>query len=265
MSPDASAAVGPAPKTRRRLEGPEARRRTRVGLALSAAIIGAWAALHIYGVFFYPLAGPAALAAPLYVAVLCWLSVGLFIVTHDAIHGSLAPSLPALNGIIGRLAVTLYAGFSYEKLEAAHHRHHAAPGTGDDPDFSVKHPTKPGPWYWEFFTRYFGLRPLLFVHAVVGTYVLLLGANYLNVVVFYGVPAIASSFQLFYFGTYLPHRYEADAPFVDQHRTRTSGYSVLASLLSCYHFGYHHEHHLFPYEPWWRLPARRADVAPASA
>ena len=34
---------------------------------------------------------------------------------------------------------------------------------------------------------------------------------------------------------------------------------VPLSLLTCYHFGgYHHEHHLHPGVPWWRLPGTRA-------
>ncbi|MEM9989926.1 MAG: fatty acid desaturase [Pseudomonadota bacterium] len=44
---------------------------------------------------------------------------------------------------------------------------------------------------------------------------------------------------------------------MDDHRSNTSQFGWLTSLFSCYHFGYHHEHHLFPHEPWWRLPARR--------
>ncbi|HYD98464.1 MAG TPA: fatty acid desaturase, partial [Alphaproteobacteria bacterium] len=31
----------------------------------------------------------------------------------------------------------------------------------------------------------------------------------------------------------------------------------LVSLLTCYHFGHHHEHHLRPDVPWWRLPSLR--------
>jgi beta-carotene ketolase (CrtW type) len=29
------------------------------------------------------------------------------------------------------------------------------------------------------------------------------------------------------------------------------------SLLTCFHFGYHHEHHDTPWVPWWKLPAQR--------
>ena len=34
----------------------------------------------------------------------------------------------------------------------------------------------------------------------------------------------------------------------------------LASLLTCFHFGMHHEHHLSPNTPWWRLPEARREA-----
>jgi beta-carotene ketolase (CrtW type) len=33
--------------------------------------------------------------------------------------------------------------------------------------------------------------------------------------------------------------------------------------VSCYFFGYHLEHHAYPYLPWWRLPAAREQTATA--
>ena len=72
--------------------------------------------------------------------------------------------------------------------------------------------------------------------------------------VFWALPALLSSVQLFYFGTFRPHRHD-DSPFADDHNARSNGFGWLASLLSCFHFGYHHEHHLAPQVPWWRLPS----------
>jgi beta-carotene ketolase (CrtW type) len=92
---------------------------------------------------------------------------------------------------------------------------------------------------------------------LVAAYVLLLGAPYPNLLLFWALPAILSSLQLFLFGTYLPHRKE-EQDFADRHRARSNDFSWIASLLSCFHFGYHHEHHLAPHLPWWRLPAERA-------
>jgi beta-carotene/zeaxanthin 4-ketolase len=79
-----------------------------------------------------------------------------------------------------------------------------------------------------------------------------------NIALLYGFPAITSSLQLFYFGTYRPHRHEA-VSFADHHRSRTNDYGTLASLFSCFHFGYHHEHHLAPFVPWWGLPRQHKE------
>jgi beta-carotene ketolase (CrtW type) len=232
-------------------------RQTLIGLSLAMAILAAWAGLHVWSVFFQPLGGPALLAAPLLVAILCWLNVGLFIVAHDAMHGSLAPGRPALNRWIGRIALAVYAGFSFDRLLPKHRAHHRSPGTRDDPDYSADHPRRFWPWYAAFFRQYFGPRELLVLTGLTAVYVVALGAPYANLLLFWALPAILSSLQLFLFGTFLPHR-AADEPFADRHRARSSGYGWAASLFSCFHFGYHHEHHRAPHLPWWRLPRVRA-------
>ncbi|QIK80103.1 beta-carotene ketolase [Sphingomonas piscis] len=218
-------------------------------------IIGGWLALHIWSVFFLPLTRGTYVAAPLIVALICWLNVGMFIVAHDAMHGSLAPGRPALNRWVGRMALLLYAGFWYDRLIAEHMSHHREPGTAGDPDFSVDHSTSFWPWFVTFFRHYFGWQQMAFLTALTIAY-LLLGASYANILLFWALPAILSALQLFYFGTYRPHRQEAH-PFADRHNARTNDFGWLASLLSCFHFGYHHEHHLAPHVPWWRLPAER--------
>jgi len=232
-----------------------ARAQSTFGLALAAAIVAAWLAGHVYGVFAHPLTPVGLAVAPLFIAVQCWLNVGLFIVAHDAMHGSLAPFRPALNRAIGRLCLALYAGFSYDRLIASHFDHHRHAGTAADPDFCEGEPRRFWPWYLAFFRRYFGWREFTILTIVLLLYVAL-GASPLNMALLWGVPALLSSLQLFYFGTYLPHRHE-DEPFRDDHRARSSEFSWLASLLSCFHFGYHHEHHTNPQVPWWRLPATR--------
>ena len=186
-----------------------------------------------------------------------WLSVGLFIVAHDAMHGSLAPGRPGLNRAVGRAALTLYAGFNYDRLTKAHWQHHEAPGSADDPDFAADHPTAFWRWYWTFLTRYFGWPSFLFISAVVAAWALA-GVPLANLLLLYALPAIASSVQLFYFGTFRPHRHDGEA-FADAHNSRSNAWGTLASLASCYHFGYHHEHHLSPHVPWWRLPAQRRE------
>ncbi|WP_114228397.1 MULTISPECIES: fatty acid desaturase [Sphingomonas] len=232
------------------------RRQTRIGLGLALLIVAAFLALHIIAVFLLPWRPSTIALALLLVPLQTWLSVGLFIVAHDAMHGSLAPGHPAVNRAVGRLTLLLYAGFWMDRLSPKHHDHHRHVGTERDPDFDAAHPTRFWPWYLSFMQRYFGWREALAITAVVWTYVLLLHADVRNVLLFWALPAILSSVQLFAFGTYLPHRHDADG-FADRHNARTNDYGWLASLLTCFHFGYHHEHHLSPGTPWWRLPSER--------
>lgn len=227
-------------------------RQALIGVGLATALIASWLSLHVYSLFFHQLDLAGLVAAPLLVALICWLNVGLFIVSHDAMHGSLAPGRPGVNRAIGRLALLLYAGFWYDALLPKHMEHHRAPGTAEDPDFSADHPTRFWPWYGRFMREYFGLRQFLLLGIPVALY-LALGVRLANLLTFWALPAILSSMQLFYFGTYRPHRQEAE-PFADRHRARSSTLGWFGSLISCFHFGYHHEHHDKPYLPWWRLP-----------
>lgn len=226
-------------------------------MSLALAIIAAWLALHVFGIFFLDLARP--VPALLLLVALTWLSVGIYIVAHDAMHGSLCPANRAAGNLIGAVAVWLYAGFTFRRLVPKHHAHHRSPGSADDPDFSMTRPDHALRWYGQFMKAYFGPREMIVMMLRVGLY-MLLGARLENILLFFAVPGLVSSFQLFYFGTFLPHRHlpaNGSAMFVDRHRTRSNRYGTLMSLLTCFHFGYHHEHHLHPGEPWWRLPALR--------
>jgi beta-carotene/zeaxanthin 4-ketolase len=227
-----------------------------IGLTLASLIIAAWLFSHVYGVFFYRWTALGVVLAPLVIAVQCWLFVGLFIVAHDGMHGSLAPHRPWLNRVVGQFCLAVYAGFSYDRLIRSHFDHHRFSGTARDPDFNADDPEHLWGWYVVFFRRYFGWRSFLTIASVVAVYRFLLGANMVNIVLLWAVPSLLSSLQLFYFGTYLPHRREEDG-FADRHNARSSGFPWLLSLLTCFHFGYHHEHHEAPSVPWWRLPSVR--------
>ena len=234
-----------------------ARRQAVIGLALFALVLGTWLAIHVWAMFGFTItARNWPLVVPLF-AVQCWLSVGMFIVAHDAMHGSLVPGHAVANSTIGALLLAVYAGFGWKKLRHAHFEHHEHVGTADDPDFHADNPRDFWPWYRSFLQRYFGWQSMAYVWSVVLIYFFVLNVPPLNILLLYGLPAIASSLQLFYFGTYKPHRHEPDA-FSDRHRARSNNYGTLASLLSCFHFGYHHEHHVAPGVPWWKLPKRHA-------
>ena len=230
------------------------RRPAFVSLGFALAVLVAWTTLHVAAVWrLDALAHPwLALGALL---GLTWLSVGLFIIAHDAMHGALVPGRPAVNAAIGRIALTLYAGFSWRKLIVKHMAHHRHAGTDSDPDFG--HGNRPMPlWYLDFVRTYFGLRELLVLGGATIAYAVLLGPRW-PYVAFWSLPSIFASVQLFIFGTWLPHRENGPA-FADRHRARSTRMGVPMSLLTCFHFGgFHHEHHLHPSVPWWALPRTR--------
>ena len=242
----------------------DARHQGVIGLALAAAILGSWITIHIYGLFVFTLTWSSLPLAILMAAIQCWLSVGLFIISHDAMHGSLVPGGGRTNGLIGGALLCLYAGFGWRKMRDAHFDHHKLAGKAGDPDFDEHNPRDPVRWYMTFLKRYFGWQSVLFVSSVVTVYWLIFGVPMQQIVLLYGLPAIASSMQLFYFGTYRPHTHNG-AEFADRHNARSEAFGTAASLASCFHFGYHHEHHLSPQTPWWALPARRRQIAGSRA
>lgn len=225
-----------------------------IGLSLAATLIGGWIAVHVYGVYAYHWSAVGLAVAPLIVALQTWLSIGLFIVAHDAMHGSLAPGRPVLNTAIGGLCLGLYAGFRFDHLKASHMRHHQDPGTDRDPDFHAAAPRAFMPWLAGFVRTYFGWREFGILSLYVAVSLVLLRAEVASLLVFWALPALLSAVQLFFFGTWLPHRHD-DAAFADRHNARTSHYPSALSLLTCFYFGRHHEHHLYPWLPWWRLDA----------
>jgi beta-carotene/zeaxanthin 4-ketolase len=226
-----------------------------IGLGIASVIITAWLAIHVAAVFFADWTpGDAPLALAL-IVIQAWLSTGLFIIAHDAMHGSLAPGRPALNRALGRFCLAIYAGLSFNRLLPQHHAHHRAPGTAADPDFDADHPDRLLPWFVRFFRGYYTHAQLVRITLVATAYIVLAGVPLVNIVLFWAVPALIALVQLFVFGTYLPHRQEATA-FADHHNARSRSASTATSLLTCFHFGgFHHEHHLKPGVPWWRLPS----------
>jgi beta-carotene/zeaxanthin 4-ketolase len=230
-------------------------RQRRIGLALALAIIGAWLCVHIATVFFFHLWWSVPWAVVL-VAVQTWLSVGMFIVAHDCMHGSLVPGKPWANRWIGRVCLFLYAGFWFDSLNREHHRHHRFSGTARDPDFDDHPPYGFWRWFGKFFATYYSQTQIYIMMVVFMVYAAVFRVQPMNAVVFWALPGLLSALQLFTFGTYLPHKPGAQE-FADRHNARTNAFPAWLSLLTCFHFGYHHEHHLYPAVPWWRLPGMR--------
>ncbi len=189
------------------------------------------------------------------VCIVCqtFLYTGLFITAHDAMHGTVCPTLPRINNIIGAIAVGLYALFSYRKLQEKHWEHHRAPASDTDPDFHDGQHSSFLAWYLCFMKAYLNWKQLIGMAIVFQIMKYGLVISSFNLVLFWVSPALLSTLQLFYFGTYLPHRMPAGG-YNNPHRAQSNAYSACCSFITCYHFGYHWEHHEYPYIPWWQLP-----------
>jgi beta-carotene ketolase (CrtW type) len=229
------------------------------GIAIALTIMLAWAghlayALTLDAFAIHPLQGA------FHLALQTFLFTGLFITAHDAMHGAVCRHYRALNHLLGITAVRLYALFSYKKLwykHWEHHRHVATPH--DDPDFHDGKHTGFVRWYLHFLMNYIGWKQLVGMALLFNIMQHVLHIPAQTIILFWVVPSLLSTIQLFYFGTYLPHKEPnpsaPDGGYTNRHRSRTSAFGTFLSFLTCYHFGYHYEHHEFPATPWWRLPA----------
>ena len=187
-----------------------------------------------------------------------FIQTGLFIVAHDAIHGVLSPNNRRLNDGIGQLTLTLYALLPYKKLSLNHWQHHRHPGQVSDPDFHDGIHSDVFSWYLNFMKGYLDMkqRVVLLMGMSLVFFVLHFGLHIpvANLFLFWVLPIALSSIQLFFFGTYLPHR-SPRTESSDSHHAISSNYPLILSFLTCYHFGYHWEHHEYPFLPWYKLPS----------
>ncbi|MEL6534519.1 MAG: fatty acid desaturase [Bacteroidota bacterium] len=182
------------------------------------------------------------------ILVMAHLYTGLFITAHDAMHGVVAPKNKRLNKALGFFTAILFAFNWYPKLFPKHHEHHRFVATEEDPDFHRGNPNFFA-WYFSFAKQYVSLWQIV---AMGVTYELLKrvgGVDRMNLIFYWIVPSLLATFQLFYYGTFLPHRGEHD----NKHQSRSQSKNHLWAFLSCYFFGYHYEHHNSPGTPWWLL------------
>lgn len=183
---------------------------------------------------------------------------GLFITTHEAIHGTIC-SNSQINQAIGYITSFLYALLPYKILAKNHRLHHQYPATAKDPDFNCLHSNNFLLWYISFMQEYQKGKQfwiLLIGMAIVFCTFVCLHVSVINIFLFWVIPILISSLQLFTFGIFLPHR-QRDEEYSDRHRARSNNYSVFWSFIACYHFGYHWEHHQYPNLPWYKLPLAR--------
>ncbi len=228
---------------------------SRYGWAIAIVIIISWIST-LSLLLTVPIHQVAAIWIILMILGRTFLHTGLFILAHDAMHGNLIPQHQRLNHRIGQLCVGLYAFLSYRQCQINHHKHHQIPAQVGDPDFHDGIHHQPLWWYLKFLRGY--LSPLgfsIFTLTWGGILLALSGELHvpmINILLFWILPLILSSMQLFIFGTYYPHRRPLLYPAIKPGQKISH---ILWSLLSCYHFGtYHCEHHVYPQLPWYRLP-----------
>lgn len=183
-----------------------------------------------------------------------FLNTGLFIIAHDGMHGLILPNNIKVNHFIGSLALILYAFLSYENLREKHLLHHRFPGTNLDPDFHNSDNFSFFSWYGEFMTKYLSLKHLFRLSVLVLFIAYFCKIDWLHLLLFWALPLILSSLQLFFFGTFLPH-HENDQTGENISSIKSLYLPVFWSLIACYHFSYHQEHHQYPFIPWWKLPS----------
>jgi beta-carotene/zeaxanthin 4-ketolase len=222
----------------------------RTGIAIASIVIALWMT-SLISLFMLDILKTSPIWSISGFLLRIFLSTGLFITAHDAMHGSVLPGHPKLNHGVGAIALFLYALLPYQEMLRKHHLHHRFPTDDRDPDFHENQNF--AVWYFHFMKGYWSWTGFFAMLAIGLLFHALLHVAFANLLLFWLLPLAFSSLQLFYFGTFLPHRRSeegCEAPYY----SRTYPLPSLLSFLTCYHFGYHYEHHQCPHVPWWQLP-----------
>jgi beta-carotene ketolase (CrtW type) len=229
------------------------------GLLFAFSIISFWVILMIFGLSQFEIETPLSFTKIFQIILLSlsitFLYTGLFITAHDSMHGTVFPTDKTINDGIGTLCVFLFALFSYDTLKKEHLKHHLNPASKEDPDFT-KGKQSLIPWYFNFMFHYLSWPQFIAMCIVGQLFISFFHVQPANIIFFWVLPSFLSTIQLFYFGTYLPHK-EPKEGYTNEHNASSLHLPEWLSFLACYHFGYHLEHHLYPQVPWWRLPQKR--------
>jgi beta-carotene ketolase (CrtW type) len=218
-----------------------------MGVVIAILILVLWAGHLFYSLTYIDLD----VTSPflyLHIIIQTYLSTGLFITAHDAMHRTVSGKKWLNNGI-GAFSLMLYAGMWYPKLLKNHRLHHLNPASADDPDFSTRSQNF-WVWWFTFMFRYLTWAQLIIMAVFYN--ILKIWYSDASLWILWILPSILSTLQLFYFGTYLPHRLPHEEQ-MQPHKARTQNKNHLWAMISCYFFGYHFEHHESPGTPWWRL------------
>ncbi len=220
-----------------------------MGIFVATIILVLWAGHLFLGLFIYQF-DPQSVLSYLPILLQAYLYTGLFITAHDSMHGAVAKKR-WLNDLYGKLSLGLFAAFSYRKMYKKHIAHHRFAGTAKDPDFDETTQNF-FLWFFHFFVGYVSLGQIIIMALVFNGFLYILQVPLANLLLYWILPAFLSTFQLFYFGTFLPHR-KPHLDDMEPHKARTQRANHLWAMISCYFFGYHFEHHVSPRTPWWRL------------
>ena len=238
----------------------------RFGLAFALAVLLVWTA-SLVGLLSSEVMHWSPLALVLVVVVRTLLQSALFIVGHDAMHGTLVPGQRRINAALGQIVLTLYALLPWRRCCLNHRRHHRAPGSSLDPDFHGG--TSLAAWFQRFLGAYLSWPRLLTLVTAWILGVLLAAPEWpeaaARVLLVWILPLLLSALQLFVVGTVLPHR--RGEACGNRHQAESLALPPWLSLLACYHFGYHWEHHEYPQVPWfglagvWRQQRQRSPLS----
>lgn len=216
---------------------------SQAGVYIAITIVVLWGACLFFGLtweinYRSPL---------LYILILVQthLYTGLFITAHDAMHGTVSKN-KKVNTFLGHLTATLFSYNFYHKLFPKHHEHHRFVATDKDPDY---HKGNAFAWYFNFLKQYLTWQQFLLMAVTFNVLKLFLPTE--NLILLWMLPGILATLQLFYFGTYLPHRGHHSEKNI--HKSRSQKLNHAWAFISCYFFGYHYEHHASPGTPWWQL------------
>lgn len=214
---------------------------SKLGIIVAILVIGTWLIsitylMRLYINFLNPI-------TYIFILIQMHLYTGLFITAHDAMHGTISANR-TINNLIGQICTALYAAFPLKKLNEKHQLHHKHVHTENDPDH---HAGSFGEWYIKFIREYISWWQILIMAIVFN--ILKIWISEANLLMFWVLPSLLSTLQLFYFGTWLPHHGEHD----NKYQSRSQNKNHFLAFISCYFFGYHYEHHDSPQIPWWQL------------
>jgi len=215
------------------------------GVLVAFIVILTWLSCLLFSIYSFPHFSIYRTIAMM--LLMTHLYTGLFITAHDGMHHSISDNV-RLNDFISGICTMLYAVFSFKTLKEEHTMHHNNVSSKEDPDFYTGGFFK---WYYQFFIHYFSVKQFIIMALIFNGAHYIFGVSQPAMILFWIVPSLLSTFQLFYFGTYAPHKNPEEIQ--NEHKTRTQSKNHFIGFITCYFFGYHLEHHSKPYVPWWLL------------